>query len=465
MKGTNKDTKASLAIARKINLLEGKVKDIEDALVETIVDTINAVKPKDGESIKGDKGDKGDKGAKGDKGEDGKSVKGKDGIDGRDGINGISIKGDKGSDGVGFEEAKINESGELIITRSDKKEINVGVVKGKDGETSIRTVYTTGGGGSDRPYIQQQIAIVQAQIAASAVTLSGENYLSLTGQTLTANAVTLSGTNVTGTLPESKGGTNQSTYTLGDTLYSSATNTLAKLNGNITTTKKFYTQTGTGTISDTPAWSTVSDTDVNFTNNSTGNASTAAHGYLPILPGNTTTFLRADGAFVAPSTSAIPSGTFQQGFAAVTSVVVTHNLGSYPHVQLIDNSLAVFIPLTITNNSVNQLTITFSASTTGTVLLTSGSPPLQAYSIVSADYSVVSTDVYIECDASGKTITMPSATVAANQNKFFNIDNSSAGNITIATTSSQTIQGSLTQTLPTQSNYTLVSNGTNWRIK
>jgi len=43
-----------------------------------------------------------------------------------------------------------------------------------------------------------------------------------------------------------QGGTNITSYTLGDTLYASATNTLAKLAGNTTTTKKFLAQTGTG---------------------------------------------------------------------------------------------------------------------------------------------------------------------------------------------------------------------------
>src|SRR5207237_546956 len=42
------------------------------------------------------------------------------------------------------------------------------------------------------------------------ITLSGENYLSLSGQALTANAVNLGGSNVTGTLTLNKGGTNNS---------------------------------------------------------------------------------------------------------------------------------------------------------------------------------------------------------------------------------------------------------------
>lgn len=68
--------------------------------------------------------------------------------------------------------------------------------------------------------------------------------------------------NTSGTLGETRGGTNQTTYTLGDILASSATNTLSKVAGNITTTKKFLTQTGNATVSALPSWGTIANTDV-----------------------------------------------------------------------------------------------------------------------------------------------------------------------------------------------------------
>ena len=70
----------------------------------------------------------------------------------------------------------------------------------------------------------------------------------------------------TGQLGATRGGTGQGTYTLGDTLYSSAANTLAKLPGNTTTTRQFLRQTGTGTVSAAPAWDTVTKTDVGLSN-------------------------------------------------------------------------------------------------------------------------------------------------------------------------------------------------------
>jgi hypothetical protein len=60
-----------------------------------------------------------------------------------------------------------------------------------------------------------------------------------------------------------QGGTNITSYTLGDTLYASASNTLAKLAGNTTTTQKFLTQTGTGSVSAAPIWKALSPSDIN----------------------------------------------------------------------------------------------------------------------------------------------------------------------------------------------------------
>ena len=67
---------------------------------------------------------------------------------------------------------------------------------------------------------------------------------------------------VSGALPATSGGTGQAAYTVGDILYSGATNTLAKLAGNTSTTKKILVQTGTGSASAAPAWDTLSSGDI-----------------------------------------------------------------------------------------------------------------------------------------------------------------------------------------------------------
>lgn len=67
---------------------------------------------------------------------------------------------------------------------------------------------------------------------------------------------------VSGALPATNGGTGQNAYAIGDTLYSGTTNTLAKLSGNTTTTKKFLGQTGTGAASAAPVWEQPAATDI-----------------------------------------------------------------------------------------------------------------------------------------------------------------------------------------------------------
>jgi hypothetical protein len=62
---------------------------------------------------------------------------------------------------------------------------------------------------------------------------------------------------ITGSLGATSGGTGQTTYTLGDIIYSNGTNTLAKLAGQTTSTQKFLSQTGTGISSNAPVWDTI----------------------------------------------------------------------------------------------------------------------------------------------------------------------------------------------------------------
>lgn len=66
----------------------------------------------------------------------------------------------------------------------------------------------------------------------------------------------------TGSLATTRGGTGIATYTLGDILYSNAADSLAKLAGNITATKQFLTQTGTGAASAAPVWAALVDADI-----------------------------------------------------------------------------------------------------------------------------------------------------------------------------------------------------------
>jgi hypothetical protein len=77
------------------------------------------------------------------------------------------------------------------------------------------------------------------------------------------NAVALNQSGaVSGTLTPTNGGTGLSAYSTGDVIYASATNTLSALAGNITTTRKYLGQTGTGSASQAPTWTTLDAGDI-----------------------------------------------------------------------------------------------------------------------------------------------------------------------------------------------------------
>jgi len=101
-------------------------------------DFIESLKGEDGKSIKGDKGDA----IKGDKGDEGLSAyqlwlkAGNKGTE-RQFLN--SLVGKDGKDGISVEQAIVNDDGELIITKSNGEEVNLGVIKGKDAENQWST--------------------------------------------------------------------------------------------------------------------------------------------------------------------------------------------------------------------------------------------------------------------------------------------------------------------------------------
>lgn len=97
---------------------------------------------------------------------------------------------------------------------------------------------------------------VISTVGSASITLSTPQNIN------TTSSPTFAALTLTAALTEANGGTHQSTYATGDTLYASAANTLSKLTGNITATKNFLGQTGNGSASAAPTWAVLAAGDI-----------------------------------------------------------------------------------------------------------------------------------------------------------------------------------------------------------
>lgn len=84
-----------------------------------------------------------------------------------------------------------------------------------------------------------------------------------------------------------------------------------------------------------------------------------------------------------------------------------------------------------------------------------------AYRAISAGRTLDATDELVECIANSFTVTFPTA---VGFTASYTVKNSGTGTITLATTASQTIDGSSTVTLNQYDAITVRSNGLNWLI-
>lgn len=273
--------------------------------------------------------------------------------------------------------------------------------------------------------------------------------------------------NVSGTVAIGNGGTGQTTALAGFNALSPLTTAGDLLYGGVAGSGTRLPIGGANTVlhggASSPSYSAVTEADISLSANTTNNVSTARHGFCPVLPNNANQFLNGQGNYTIPSGLTISASYSATSFSGQTSVNVVHNFGTYPLVQVVDNTGAMLIPLGVVNNSVNDFTVTFNASTTGTIMASVGSPQPQAVTVAAAGtYAVVSSDRIIKVTSAGCVVTLP--TSVGNTGREFNIVNASTGTISVVGTSSQTINVQLSQVLPSYSAMTVFADGANYWI-
>lgn len=177
--------------------------------------------------------------------------------------------------------------------------------------------------------------------------------LSPTGNLVIAGSVT-GGTWAATAVGAIYGGTGQTTYVLGDTLYSSATNVLSKLAGNITTAKQYLSQTGNGAVSAAPAWATISATDLGgilpLANGGTNANLVAANGAIPYSTATGFALLAHPADLNKPLVSSISGAPHYSSISFPDTITI--------NTMLVANTANILTGLAAGNNSVVQSSAT-----------------------------------------------------------------------------------------------------------
>ncbi len=209
-----------------------------------------------------------------------------------------------------------------------------------------------------------------------------------------------------------------------------------------------------------PGYSKVVEGDLSLSAITTANATHDQHGFMPALSNNGGQYLNGQGNWGTPA--GVTSAYTSLAFLNETSVTVTHNFGAYPLVQVLNGAGLLITPQSITHTDLNNTVITFTGSTSGTLVLSLGSPQAQAVRVVAANYPVTAADRIVQGTATGKTITL--LTAVGNTGREFIVDNGSAGNIFLEPQAGQTIEDEAIQTIPPNSAIHVYADGAGWRI-
>ena len=169
----------------------------------------------------------------------------------------------------------------------------------------------------------------------------------------------------------------------------------------------------------------------------------------------------SDGFTVGGTSFSTTSGTqyggdFSLGSAPTTGTMVYNTLAARPTINQTGSANG------ITRGLLVSPTLTNAVDFRG-IEVTNGSIAFPITSGISATYAVKNNDYMINVTGGTFTVTLPTAVGCSG--RIYIIKNSGAGIVTLATTSSQTIDGVTTKTMAVQySTFTVMSNGSNWMI-
>lgn len=162
--------------------------------------------------------------------------------------------------------------------------------------------------------------------------------------------------------------------TLGDVIYGAASGTPTRLAGNTTTTKQFLSQTGTGSASAAPSWSTVTKSDVGLSNventalsSWAGSTNITTLGTVATGTWNASTITVARGGTGANTLTGVLVGN---GTSAVTGVTGTAN--QLLRRNSVNTAYEFFTPSYLTSNQTITLTGNVTGSGTTSITTTIG---------------------------------------------------------------------------------------------
>ena len=265
-------------------------------------------------------------------------------------------------------------------------------------------------------YVIQQVSASGGGTVTSVGGTGTVNGITLTGTVTASGNLTLGGTlsgvsltsQVSGTLPVANGGTNLTTYTIGDTLYASGTTALSKLG--IGSAGQVLTVNSGATA---PQWSTIS---------SVSTATNLAGGALGSIP-----YQNASGTtlFLAGNTTTTPQFVTSTGASSLaTAPTLTGSTGSGSVVLATSPTLVTPALGTPSSGVVTNLTGTASININGTVGATT--PSTGAFTYLSTSGSTSTTPV-LSFNASNSPISA-GATISSSYLQFVMQNKSATAN-------------------------------------